>query len=128
MGYIPHRGGTLLIPSGPSKHLFVILTDRCQDGMHLLVSLSTIKPGRFHDNACIVEPGEHRFVKRPSFIEYRRPRRDTASHLVTCVNGWTFTPHDDVTDAVFKRICHGIHESKFIPQGMKRYYEEQCGF
>ena len=123
-------GGTLLIPSGPgnTKHLHIILTDKCDDGQHLLVGLSSIKPGRPYDDACEVEVGDHRFVSKRSYVEYRLTKRDRASHLSKCVKGWTFTPHDDVTDALLNRICDGLLISKFISQGMRRYYQDQCGF
>ena len=74
--FLPYPGATLLIPSGPEHdpdrmHLFVVLTnpfDDRGDGVQrvLLVSLSTVHDHKNHDPACVLEAGEHRFVKHES--------------------------------------------------------------
>ena len=63
MSYVPFKKGTVLIPSGGVKHLFGIITDKCPDGEHLLVNLTSIRLGIKHDDACEVSIGEHSFVK-----------------------------------------------------------------
>ncbi len=127
MPYEPARGHTLLIPSGTNqdpekKHLFVLITDRCAAGSHMLVSLSTIREGVFHDPACVVDVGEHPFVKAQSFIEYRMARMDTAIHLQRCVDGWTFLPKENVSRELLEKICGGLQVSEHITKSMLNYY------
>jgi hypothetical protein len=132
MPYKPGRGKTLLIPSGTArdpnkKHLFVTLTDVCSDGQHLLVSISRVKEGVHHDDACMFEPGEHAFVREKSFAAYRLARIDTAAHLIRCVDGWEFTPKEDMPTALVDRMCAGIEQSDFIPQRIINYYRRVIG-
>ncbi len=78
--------------SGPDHdpdrmHLFVVLTDplcNFDDGIRkvLLVSLSSIHDDLYHDSACILEPGEHPFVKRDSYVVYQKARIDEVSRKV----------------------------------------------
>lgn len=126
MAYVPRKAGTLLIPSGSiakpdGKHLFVILNDVCRDGCHALVSISTIREGQHHDATCIVEAGEHEFVQRKSYIEYRMARIEKSAHLIKCVSGWTFIEKVSVSEALFGRILGGVEASDFTPQFVQKY-------
>lgn len=61
MSYKPIKKGPLLIPSGSNRnpdglHLHIILTDACANCQHLLVSISTVRVGQYHDPTCIVKP------------------------------------------------------------------------
>ncbi len=127
MPYEPGRGKTLLIPSGTNadpnkKHLFVILTDACRDGRHLLVSLSRVKEGVHHDAACVFAAGEHRFVREESFAVYRLARIEPAAKLIRHVEAWDFTPKDDMPNHIVERMCAGIEASDFVPPLILRYY------
>jgi hypothetical protein len=127
MPYEPARAKTLLIPSGTErdpnkKHLFVILTDACRDGQHLLVSLSRVKEGVHYDTACVFEPGEHAFVRERSFAAYRLARIESAQHLIRCVDSWYFTPKEDMPLPLLQRMCDGLERSEFIAQRIVTYY------
>lgn len=129
MPYSPVRKAALLIPSGSpqnpeAKHLYVILTDACADGFHLLGSVTSVHRGIFHDKTCIIQAGGHPFITHDSYFEYRRLRTVRGNHIETCVNGWVYSPKDPVTDALFDRICVGINISEFTPRGMREYWEE----
>ena len=132
MPYEPGRGKTLLIPSGTTrdpnkKHLFVTLTDACQDGQHLLVSLSRVKDGVHFDDGCVFECGEHAFVRNRSFAAYRLARIEKATHLAQCVDGWYFTPKDDMAPELVERMCQGVEQSEFIAQRILAYYRRVVG-
>lgn len=122
-------GKTLLIPSGtyddPNKrHLFVILTDACVHGQHLLVSLSRIKDGVHFDEACVFEPGEHRFVRERSFAAYRLARIETAEKLIRHVAAWDFTPKDDMPADLVVRMRDGVERSDFVAARVVNYYRK----
>jgi hypothetical protein len=128
MPYVPAKGSTLLIPSGSDGnpeglHLFVILTDRCNEGMHLLVNFATVRPDRYVDQTCIVEAGEHEFLKAKSFVHYRHARTDRAELLTKCVDGWTFKPKDPVSADLLERIRAGVAASPQTARRVKTYFE-----
>ena len=59
-----------LVPSGPDKHLYVVVTDEDDNGMHILLNVTSIDPDIAHDPTCCLEPGEHKFIKHRSYIAY----------------------------------------------------------
>lgn len=130
MAFRPGKKQTLLIPSGPPNnpdqlHLHVILTDQCEDALHLVVSVATVKAGQFHDKTCILKPGEHPFIKNETYVEYRRVAQHRSNHISKCVDGWLYKPHEQVSDELFARICAGVEISEFTSNGMKKYFRSQ---
>jgi len=124
--YIVAKKATLLVPSGPGEngqHLYVIVTNPCAEQQCLMVTMSSIKEGRFHDPACILAAGEHPFITKPSFIDYRLSWQVRCDHVVKCVDGWVYTSKTDVTDELFGKICGGIPASDFMPVRLYRYFE-----
>lgn len=127
MAYVPARGHTLLIPSGPPhdpdrKHLFLIATDICGDGDHLLVGLSSIKSGIYHDPACIIAAGSHPFLGVASYAEYKFARRDFTTHLSRLVDRGAFLQREDASPDLLNQVCVGIELSKHISRSMRAYY------
>lgn len=130
MPYVPNKKSTLLVPSGShsnpdAKHLFAIVTDKCADDQHLLVSFSTIKEGRFHDPTCVVAAGSHKFITNNSYVNYRFARIERADHLTKCVDGWMFTPNEDITEDLLARIQQGIVDSDFVAKRVFDYFAAQ---
>jgi len=126
MAYVVAKRATLLMPSGPGEeglHLYCAVTNPCDQNQCLLVTFSSIKEGRFHDPACVVDVGEHPFVTKPSFIEYRLSRIISCEHVAKCVAGWVFTPKVDVSDDLLLRLQTGIEASDFTPMLVYRYFD-----
>ena len=118
MPFLPVKKGTLLKLSGNKEHLFVILTEECSEKYHLLVNFSSIHDNVYHDDACVVNSGEHPFIKHPSYIEYRLAETVKASHLAKC----NFTQKEPVSDELFKRICDGLILSRHASKRIKKYF------
>jgi hypothetical protein len=123
MPYVPAVKDTLLIPSGTGQHLFAIITPRCRWGHHLIVSLSSIKAGRYHDQTCELEAGRHSFIKVPSFVRYETCRTVDASHLATCVDNGSFLLRQPIPDDWLTRICDGLAVSDRVAQRIWDYYK-----
>lgn len=122
MAFQPQRGATLLIPSGPrGYHLFVIVTDEVR-GQFLLVSLSSIKEGRYHDTTCEIAAGVHEFIGDPSFAFYGGARVDSARHLTAMEAKGLFFAKADMPAGVVERICDGIEASDHTPKFAVDFY------
>jgi len=129
--FLPLRRGTLLIPSGPPgdedrRHLFILLTDPQDDGVRknwvLLVSLSTVRRGVPHDRSCILQPGDHPFVRNDSYVVYQKARLEEADKLLRGVKSGQLVPHDPVPIAVFTRVCKGLEASRLTPNKLLQFY------
>lgn len=127
MPYVPAKGKTLLIPSGThkdpdKKHLYVILTNSCPKGQHLLVPVCSIVPRRYHDPSCEIEPGEHEFINHKSYVEYRFCSNMNSEHITTCVDGWVYNARPDMGPALLERVCDGVEASTEIPMWAREYF------
>ena len=131
--FLPFPGATLLIPSGPDDdpdrmHLFVVLTnpyDDTGDGVQrvLLVSLSTVYDDKYHDPACVLEAGDHRFVKNKSFVVYAKARIEEANKLTEGVRKSLLQPHERVSEAVLVKIRQGLESSEHTTPRVLKFYE-----
>lgn len=119
--YQPYRKATLLIPSGPSNHLFVILTDENPDGEHLLVSITSIPDIGHYDATCLLSAGDHPFIKHDSYVLYRKCEVQRASRISRLVDRKFYIPRDDMSEEVTNKILEGVIESDFTPNFCKSF-------
>jgi hypothetical protein len=120
------RAGTLLIPSGPTgnanlRHLHIVCTEPCSKGQQLLVSVTTWT-NSLCDDACILDVGDHPFIRHKSWVMYRKARLELADDLDNGVAIGVLVPHQPVADAVFERIVAGICASRSSPYKIKQYF------
>jgi len=129
--FLPLKKATILVPSGPvhdkdRKHLFVILANHPTSDTHessvLLVSVSSIKPEIPYDNACILNPGDHPFIKHNSFVVYARARIENTNAILRGVNDGKLIPQEPMSQPVFDRICAGLTVSIHTPRNIRDFF------
>ena len=120
-----------MIPSGPDhkKHLFALMLDPAAvDGMGakpcvLLACVTSVKDGLPHEDACLLQAGDHPFIEHDSYVDYRFTRLEQAEHLEGLVKNGTFIPKDDCSHGLIKRIISGALISRRIPREYKKLLE-----
>ena len=127
--YVPLKGGTLLIPSGPNHdpdrmHLFVILTDRCPSGNHRIVSVSSVGTRRAFDKTCLLSGGCHEIIRRDSFVDYSFTAIKAAQSLKDGVDNSEFVHKAPIDPHILTDICNGVIASRFTALKYKKYYQE----
>jgi len=91
MPYVPYKKGTLLIPSGADGyHLFITVNEKCDEGQHLLINVTSLRDGAKYDDTCILEAGEHPFIKHKSYVVYRMAFIKPAASISKMVDGWEY--------------------------------------
>jgi hypothetical protein len=125
--YKPAKGCTLLIPSGTAvdpdgKHLFVVVTNPCTGGFHLLVSVTSVKPNRQHDPTCLLEAGEHPFLDRQSYVFYAKAQQLGHAGIIKCVGSGLYITKESCTAGMLKKVCEGISASAMTPRWAKEYF------
>lgn len=129
--FVPFRRATLLIPSGPQqnpdqKHLFILLTDPVSMAgggkESLLVGMASVRQGFFHDPACLLYPGDHPFITRQSYINYRMARIEDSEKLVRGVKQGALIPKEILAGEIFARVCHGLTESRHTAPKILEFY------
>lgn len=123
---------TILLPtfrggSDELKHLFFILTDPClnkETGANncvLLVNCSTIKDGFQFDDTCILETGEHEFIKKRSFIYYKEARIEQLSTLKNGIKQGRFIKKEIINDELYIKILKGLLKTQAMPRMYLRF-------
>lgn len=129
MSHILHRKQTLLIPSGTfsdpnKKHLFVILTDQCNNAKHLLVPTCSIKEGKYYDATCIIKAGDHPFIRHTSYIDYRLITERFSQQLSQSIQSGNLFLKEPCAESIFQKICFGINLSQHTPKWAKKQFNE----
>ncbi|MFI3199181.1 MAG: hypothetical protein QX196_12770 [Methylococcaceae bacterium] len=130
--FVPFKRATLLIPSGPvndpdRKHLFVLLTDPIEapdfNGKQvLLVNIASVPKSLPYDSTCILQPGEHRFIKHESYVYYAKARIEAANALLRGVKSGQLMAHEIMGQAIVQRICDGLQRSSHTTPRILRFY------
>ncbi|RLA18787.1 MAG: hypothetical protein DRQ56_06745 [Gammaproteobacteria bacterium] len=123
------KGGTILIPSGPADHLhFVccapVLYPQLAKECLLLVNISTIDPSLSHDPACILSPGDHPFINRPSYVYYRKADIFGCASIAQELIDGTFTTHASASDEIINRVLAGFSESREVRPKPLAFYNK----
>ncbi len=129
--FYPARKGTILIPSGSSDHLHFICSDpvfypELSRDCVLMVNISTIKPDLHFDQTCILDAGDHPFVKHPSFVYYKKSDIFGADSISRNVADGTFSAHQECGDLVFEKILAGFNTSKEVRLKIKKFFNKYC--
>ncbi|MEK6664015.1 MAG: hypothetical protein AABY73_09150 [Pseudomonadota bacterium] len=137
MLFWPVKRATLLIPSGPDhdpdrKHFFILLTDPIAvpdiaAKQVLLVGIATRNPNFQHDPTCILYPGDHPFINRESYVNYRLARIEDADKLAAGVKNGIFVPQGTIDTAIFARVCQGLLNSRHTTPKVLRFYQTSTG-
>jgi hypothetical protein len=117
------KGQTFLIPSGPDLHLFIVVTEEDDNGMHILVSITSIDPDIPHDKTCVFDGGEHEFITHPSYAAYGFAIQRHKNFINDKAKRRVFKKHKDAKPEVVSKICDGIKKSPFTKRAIKDDYD-----
>ena len=128
MGHHTLRKGSTLImgTSDGGTHLHILLNNpgKHTDDRILLVNITSCRPGRQHDDACLLQPGDHPFVRHPSHISYQHAVTVKMRDLVQGVTSNKFTPKEPVTRDLLARICTGLCASRYSAPHIMDFYKK----
>lgn len=120
------------MPSGPGdkQHLFAILIEPLAvDGygsqpMVLMVPVCTLHEGLNAETSCVLAPGDHPFIQRQSFLDYRFTRLEQVSHIEKMVQQGQYTVKEPFDGQVLWRIVSGALASRRISREYKKLLEQ----
>lgn len=118
-------GGTLLVPSGSSNHLFIILIKSSDfegyiPNQCISVNVTSIHDGVNHDETCILQAGCHPFITHDSYVIYSRARIDSEKHLKGQVDSGRMIPKEPIDEALLEEIIQGLKDSIFTKKYLKQ--------
>jgi hypothetical protein len=110
---------------GKYGHLWIVLSDPAADGERVVIVNFTTHSTEKEDD-CIVQPGEHPFVKSKTLIQFRDAKCCRLADLETLVKGTYLKPHKPVTVDLLNRITScASSKSHKLPKACKASLEDQ---
>ncbi len=100
---------------GINDHLQVIISNPDEFPDEVICFNLTTWKGDHCDSACIVEPGEHTWVRRKSFVYYENPLLLNAEAMATLETSNLVEKYPAVSEELFVRMLNGAQESTRLP-------------
>ncbi|QBR52713.1 hypothetical protein [Erwinia sp. QL-Z3] len=128
--FIPLAKGSILVPSGGSKHLHIVCNDPVPYPKYsnaesvLLVNITTVYPDLPYDPTCLLEVGDHPFIGHQSYVYYRKADVFASTKLVAGVTAGDLIIKQQCPDHTFQRILDGFMQSKQVIRNVKNYYQK----
>ena len=118
-------GGTLLAPSGPGNHLFIILIKSSEfegygENRCILANITSIKEGVPYDATCVLKAGCHPFIKQDSYVLYKQAKIEPEAHLKKQIDVGIIIPKEPINDELLAVVIQGLKDSIHT----KRYIKE----
>lgn len=95
------------------NHLWLIINDPPgHAGVALIVNVSTLRPNA--ETACIVQPGEHPFIRHDSYVRYGSARKVKVADLAEAVRKGLLKPHQAASNAFLEKVRAGAKASPLL--------------
>jgi hypothetical protein len=107
------------------NHLWAVISDPLMDVADpvVIVSFTTYKEGK--DPTCILQAGDHPFIRHPTTVHYIGALDVSNSGLEARANRSELILQGPLNPHVLHRIRHGAAESPFIPEGCRKILVQQ---
>ena len=108
---------------GRHSHLWIVVSDPQADrGKVVIVNMTTDDDV---DPSCILNVGDHPFVRHRTRIRYDMARIVTDADLERHISSNTIRLHERASPAIVERIRQGAVSSPYVPFGCKQILIDQ---
>lgn len=113
------------MPFNERDHLFCVLSDTCEEGLCLIVILTSVKEGRFYDNACVLNAEDHPFLRHPTYALYRLAEIVSADRITRFVEKGYYRLAASFAAPAMKLLTDGLFRSEESRPAIVRYAERR---
>ena len=129
--FIPMKKGTILVPTGSENHLHFICCDpvyypQLSKECVLAVNISSVNDGTEYDKTCVLDVGDHPFVRHASYVYYRKSEVFGVNSISRNVAEGNFIVHQPCSEVTFNRILKGFEVSEEVRFKIKKFYNKYC--
>tara|TARA_R110001606_G_scaffold122144_4_gene254929 strand:- start:339 stop:764 length:426 start_codon:yes stop_codon:yes gene_type:complete len=93
------------------KHLLIVVTDPVNIPPWKIVTVPINTFYESSDSTCILNQGDHPFIRHKSFINYKETRIIDIEKIRNGISKKVFSSHHDVDQEIFTQICNGFEQS-----------------
>lgn len=128
--YIPVRGGSILAVAGAINHLHFICSDHFFDRHSgaisvVAVNISSVKTGYPYDKTCILDKGDHPFIKHKSYVYYKQAAIFRVEKIKYGIEAGDITVLENVSEEVLQKVIAGFEASPFTPAKILKALKQQ---
>ena len=122
---MPQIGDTFRLSNTSIEiHLHIIISNPSQHNNKIVtVNFTSWRDDK--DQSCIVEVGEHSFIKVRSCVDYRRNTLISLDTYEQCLKSGDIVSYDPVSEILLKRIIDGARISPYISYGSRQILADQ---
>ncbi|MCC6969198.1 MAG: hypothetical protein IT434_03170 [Phycisphaerales bacterium] len=100
-------------------HLHFVISDPYMNAERVVVvSVTTLRAQA--DQACVLHPGEHPFIERPSYVFYAKAKILPLAFITRYT-----TRMEPASDRVLERLLEGAASSEHLETGIRFLLEQQ---
>lgn len=115
----------LLVPSGPShnpnlKHLHIVCCNPNENGDVVIVGITTYT-NTLCDQTCILQPNDHTWLTRESYVLYRNAEVVSGTALQARIDDGEVLERDEMNAQAFLRVRNGVCNSPHTKRKVKRF-------
>ncbi len=104
------------------RHFRIVITDSNEQNEFLTVAVDTLH-NSFQDTSCIIEPGEHSFIKTRSFVNYHYARVLNFTQVFNGLQKGVLVRKEDISEDLLLRIQEGARKSNMLNKKLKVWFE-----
>lgn len=118
--FIPDKGGSILAIAGTVRHLHVICSKpffnpATGEISVVAVNISSVKDRTRYDKTCVLEKGDHPFIRHKSFVYYKGSTIFRISKIQQGIETGEITVLENVSEQILKKVLSGFATSDFTP-------------
>ena len=108
--------------SGIKSHMMIVVAVKA--GECLLVPVTTwYENAGWQDSSCILNNGEHEFIKHKSWIDFRKAVSKTEIEVLAGIMRGLFISMEDLKPDVLEKVQEKTKESDFLPYKYRCFFE-----
>lgn len=106
------------------RHLRIVITENDDNNEFLVVSVTSWYDGaRWQDSNCILYPGDHPFIIKKSWVDFKRSRSMSYAEVFNGLNHGLLIRKEDISSEILHRIQCAAYESEFIQDELRRFFD-----
>lgn len=121
------EGSCFILEGNNGTHLWSVISDPQQSNNEIVIAnFTTFKNKGYEDTSCIVETGEHGFLKSKSYVYYNRSKVVDLSQLQLWLNTGELRPYTEhLNPELLGKVRAGAKETSHLPFGAERVLSMQ---